>query len=308
MARKTRTHLVPVTAGQTSLMARLDRSDRYLPDLYHHMLTCSWPVLLLQIAAVFFLANALFALAYLIDGGIENARPGSFSDVYFFSVETMATIGYGKMSPVTFLSHIVMSLEALTGLMAVALVTGLVFAKFSRPTARIRFSHVAVVSLRDGVSSLMFRLANVRANQIVEAQIHVVFSRMETTAEGDQMRRFSDLALTRDRNAIFAYSWTVTHPIVPGSPLYGATAESLRTSRAWIVASVTGLDDVFSQTVYARMYYGNDQIMWGARLSDIMVTTPDGGFALDFDKFDDFEPAPLPLRELQAVPALGEPE
>ena len=293
MTRKTQSNLVPVTAGPTPLIARLDGGGR-TTDFYHHMMTSSWPLLLLQIAAVFFLANAVFALGYLLDGGIENARPGSFSDVYFFSVETMATIGYGKMSPVTFFAHLLMSFEALTGLMGVALVTGLIFAKFSRPSARVRFSNLAVVSLRDGVLSLMFRLANVRANQIVEAQIHVVFSRMETTAEGDQMRRFSDLPLVRDRNAIFAYSWTVTHPIVPGSPLYGATAESLKASRAWIVASVTGLDDVFSQTVYARMYYGNEQIVWGARLSDIMVLTPDGGFAIDFDKFDDVEPAALP--------------
>jgi inward rectifier potassium channel len=211
------------------------------------------------------------------------------------------------MAPVTFFSHLLMSFEALTGLLGVALVTGLVFAKVSRPTARIRFSRVAVVSHRDGVPSLMFRLANVRTNQIVEAQIHVVFTRMERTAEGEEIRRFSDLPLVRDRNAIFAYSWTVSHPIVPGSPLYDATSESLKACRAWIVASVTGLDDVFSQTVYARMYYGNDQIVFGARLSDIMVPMADGGFAIDFDKFDDFDPVELPPFQA-ASKAIGEPE
>ncbi len=136
--------------------------DRYFGDVYHHLLTSSWPALLLQIAGAFALANAFFALAYLLDGGIANARHGSFADVFFFSVETMATIGYGQMSPVSFISHVLMSIEALTGLISIALITGLIFAKFSRPTARVRFTRVAVISKRDGLPSLMFRMANVR--------------------------------------------------------------------------------------------------------------------------------------------------
>ena len=133
--------------------------------------------------------------AYYLNGGIENARPAISPTYFFFSVETIATIGYGKMSPVTIVSQMLMSVEALCGLINFALITGLIFAKFSRPTARVRFSRIAVISKRDGVPSLMFRMANVRSSQIVDAQIHVAFSRDERTREGEYVRRFYDLDL-----------------------------------------------------------------------------------------------------------------
>jgi len=275
--------------------------ERYFTDFYHHLLTSSWASLLLQIAGAFSLVNALFALGYFLNGGVQNARPGSFGDVFFFSVETMATIGYGQMSPNTLFSHILMSIEALTGLIGLALVTGLIFAKFSRPTARVRFSRVAVISKRDGVPSLMFRMANVRSNQIVEAQIHVVFARQEFTAEGESLRRFYDLALSRYRNAIFGYSWTAIHPIDLDSALFGATPESLVAARAGIVVSLTGIDETFSQTVYARYSYDARDIVWGARLADIASQTPEGGFALDMTKFDEIVPAELPPWDGQTV-------
>jgi inward rectifier potassium channel len=258
-------------------------------------------LLLTLVVAVFFLSNALFALAYLLNGGIENARPGSYADVYFFSVETMATIGYGKMAPVTFLAHLLMSIEALCGLLGFAVVTGLIFAKFSRPTARVRFSNCAVIARRDGVPCLMFRMVNVRTNQIVEAQIHAVLARIERTTEGEEVRRFYDLELTRSRNAIFGFSWTAVHPIVPGSPLYGLSPQSLTATMTWVVASLTGLDETLSQTVHARMYYGDEDIRWGARLVDIIVRTSDGGFAIDMSKFDDTEPVELPPWDKAAI-------
>lgn len=279
-------------ANSPNIAQQPNHQDGSFTDLYLYLITCSWPRLLLQIAAVFFLANLLFALGYSLDGGIENAH--SFGDTYFFSVETMATIGYGKLSPITLFSNLLMSVEALTGMLGIAVVTGLIFAKFSRPTARVRFSHQAVITQRDGVPSLMFRMANVRSNQIVEAQLHVVFSRMERTLEGEEVRRFQDIHLTRNRNAIFVYSWVAVHQIVPGSPLYGETPESLAASNAWLLVALTGLDETFSQTVHARKYYGNQEIVWGARLTDVMLHNPEGGFSLDFSKFDAIESAPLP--------------
>ncbi len=162
-------------------------------DLYHFLVTSSWPALIGLIAAAFTLANLLFATGYYFDHGIENARTGSFADMFFFSVQTMATIGYGKMEPVTLFSNILVSIEALTGLLALALMTGLVFSKFSRPTARVRFSRYVVIGPRDGVHSLMIRAANLRANRIVEADMHVVLARQEVTAEGDGIRRLYDL-------------------------------------------------------------------------------------------------------------------
>jgi inward rectifier potassium channel len=279
---------------QPPSLGSLEDGERYFADVYHHLLTSSWPALLLQIAGAFAVANAIFALGYLLDGGIANARPGSFADVFFFSVETMATIGYGQMSPVTFVARVLMSIEALTGLIGLALVTGMIFAKFSRPTARVRFSRVAVISKRDGVPSLMFRMANVRANQIVEAQIHVVLARQEFTVEGEEVRRFHDLSLSRHRNAIFGFSWTAIHPIDIDSPLFGATPESLMNASASLIVSLTGIDETFSQTVYARYSYSTADIVWGARLADISTHTPKGLFALDMSKFDQVIPAEMP--------------
>jgi len=272
--------------------------DGYFDDFYHQLLTSSWPLLLLGMVGALTVINSLFALGYLLSGGIEHARRGSFADAFFFSVQTMATIGYGTMAPVSYLANLLASSEALTGLLTFALVTGLVFSKFSRPTARVRFTRNAVISVRDGVPSLMFRMANVRANQIVEAQIHVVLARQERTLEGEEVRRFYDLDLTRYRNAIFNYSWTAIHPIDIHSPLYGATAQSLKTSDAEITVSLTGIDETFSQTVYARYYYDADDIIWGARFADITSRTPEGEFFLSFTGYDQVVPAELPHSEL----------
>ena len=282
------------SAGRVAMRHAPIGDDGYFADFYHHLLTSSWPWLLAQIAIAFGLANSLFATGYYLNGGIENARPNSFLDVLFFSVETMATVGYGRMAPVTLVAHILMSIEALTGLIGFALVTGLIFAKFSRPTARVRFSRYAVISRRDGVPSLMFRMSNVRRNQIVEAQIHVVLARREKTAEGEDVRRFYDLALARHRNAIFGFSWTAIHPITETSPLYGATAASLAVSDADITVSLTGIEEAFSQTIYARHSYDPKDIVWGARLADIVIISPEGDYSLDLSKFDEVAPAEAP--------------
>ncbi len=298
MARRNQNQIVAVTS--VSPEDRSD-SDRYFADMYHHLLTSSWPFLLLQIAVAFFAINAVFALGYYLDGGIENARPGYFSDVFFFSVETMATIGYGRMLPVTLIAHVLMSFEALTGLIGLAMVTGLIFAKFSRPSARVRFSRHAVISARDGVPSLMFRMANVRTNQIVEAQVHVALARGEVTAEGEDVWRFYDLELRRYRNATFRHSWTVIHQIHPGSPLYRETKESLAATFAEIVVSMTGIDGVLVQTVYARHTYDTSDIMWGARFSDVLVRLSKGDFAMDYGKFDSTIQTEMPVWEYEQV-------
>lgn len=284
----------PNPDGDSVAMRNAPMNGGYFTDLYHHLLTSSWPSLLAQIAIAFFAGNTLFAAGYYFSGGIANARPHSFGDVFFFSVETMATIGYGQMSPVTFPARILMSVEALTGLMGFALVTGLTFAKFSRPTARVRFSRRAVISRRDGVTSLMFRMSNVRRNQIVEARIHVVLARQERTAEGEEVRRFYDLALARERNAIFGFSWTAIHPITEASPLYGATAASLAASDADITVSLTGIEEAFSQSIYARHSYNPEDIAWGARLADIISRSPEGDYSIDLSKFDAIVPSEAP--------------
>jgi inward rectifier potassium channel len=285
----------PTLSYGSNSRAGADLGSRYFGDFYHHLMTASWPYLLFLIAAAFAVTNCLFAFAYMLDGGVENARPGSFADVFFFSVQTMATIGYGKLAPATLIANILMSVEALSGLVSLALVTGLIFAKFSRPTARVRFTSNAVVSMRDGVPSVMFRMANMRGNQIVDAQIHVVFARTEKTIEGEEVRRFYDLELTRYRNALFALSWTVIHPIGESSPFYGATLDALAAANVSLVVSMTGIDETFSQTVHARHEYTFDDIIWGARLVDILARMPAGQLAINYDRFDAVEPAPLTL-------------
>lgn len=267
-------------------------------DLYHYLLTASWLGLIGVIAGFFILANVLFATGYFLDGGVENARTGSFADMFFFSVQTMATIGYGKMEPVSLVSNLLVSAEALFGLLGLAMVTGLVFAKFSRPTARVRFSRHAIIAPRDGVQCLMFRMANMRANRIVEANIHVVLTRNEVTLEGETVRRFYDLKMSRDRSALFTLTWTAIHPIVEVSPLFGISRDSFPGGDPEIVVSLTGLDETFSQTVHARHVYELEEIVWGARFVDVLKKARDGSLQVDYAHFDDIELPPPPAKDL----------
>jgi inward rectifier potassium channel len=262
-----------------------------LRDLYHSLLTATWAQFFGIVLVAYLGANLVFALGYLAIGdGIEEARRGNFSDAFFFSVQTMATIGYGKMAPRGLAANLLVTVEALVGLLGLALVTGLVFAKFSRPTARIVFSRNAVVTSFDGVPSLLVRMANERGNQIAEAQAHLVLLRTERTPEGEEVRRVHDLRLRRSQSAFFAFTWTVVHPITPDSPLHGETAEGLRAKDVDLVASVTGLDDTLSQTVHARHAWTPDGILWGHRFQDVLVTLPDGRRAIDYRRFHDVEP------------------
>jgi inward rectifier potassium channel len=259
-------------------------------DLYHFLLTTSWPRLIGLIVALYLVTNLMFAVLYLLGGDtIENARTGSFEDAFFFSVQTMATIGYGKMVPRGAYANALVTLEALTGMLYLAMATGLIFAKFSRPTARVMWSRVAVVAPRDGVPHLMFRLANQRGNQIVEATMRAVMSHNEVTREGERIRRFLNVELVRDRITFFALTWTVMHKIDEKSPLWGETVESLEAHGSELILSVMGLDDTFAQTVNARHSYLPSEIRWGHRLVDIIDLRPDGA-VIDYTRFDETQP------------------
>jgi len=267
----------------------------WLSDLYHSLLTLPWWAFLLGLAFVYLGLNVLFATLYLRgDNAIANARPGAFSDAFFFSVETLSTIGYGQMSPATLYGNVVMTVEALFGLTLLAVVAGLVFARVSRPTARVIFSKVAVITVYNGVPTLSFRLANERRNQILEAQVSVTLVRDERTPEGEWMRRFYDLQLARQRSPIFAMTFTVMHPIDPASPLWNATAASLAVEAAEIVVTVTGIDETLSQAVHARTSYLAQEVVWGRRFADVFTQTEDGRLAIDYRRFHDTEPDRLP--------------
>jgi inward rectifier potassium channel len=287
----TTSNIGPLTLVREGLPSEL------LVDTYHYLIRASWPALFGVILATFIVINCLFAIGYLIDGGIENAHRGSFADAFFFSVQTMATIGYGKMAPVTTGANILVSFEALFGLLALALVTGLVFAKFSRPSSGVRFSRCAVISDYEGVTSLMFRMANARADEIVDAQIQVTLTRTEVTREGQTMLRVRDLKLVRDRNPMFGLTWTAIHPITEASPFYTIKAEDLKPNSLWLLVSLTGLDGMLSQTIHARHVYGADGIQWGARFVDLFRQEPDGSWYMDLESFDDTEKAPPRLQQ-----------
>lgn len=278
---------VPSYDGSLPIV-RVGAADGYLSDLYHFLLVSSWSRLLLLLGLAYVGSNCLFALAYLLAGdSIQGGRPGSFADAFFFSVQTMATIGYGHMVPRTLWANILVAVESLVSLLGLAVVTGLTFAKFSRPTARVLFSRVSVIAPWDGVPSLIFRMANQRGNHIAEARVHVVLARNETTAEGDVFRRLHDLQLVRDETALFALTWTAIHPISDISPLNHATRESLAESEAEIIVSLTGLDESFSQTVHARHSYRAEDIVWCARFVDILSRLPDGRRQVDYTRFHD---------------------
>jgi inward rectifier potassium channel len=263
----------------------------YWRDPYHLMLTIPWSGFLALAALGYVVANALFALAYLAGGdGIENARPGSFFDAFFFSVQTMASIGYGAMHPRTAYANAVVTIESLTGLMGLAMGTGLMFARFSRPTARVIFSCVAVITPYEGVPTLMFRAANQRRNQILEAQMRVRLMRDEVSAEGQFMRRVYDLNLVRNQNPMFSLSWTAMHPIDEQSPFYGATPESLDEAETSLVVTLSGLDETVSQTIYARHTYVSREILWNMRFVDIISKTKEGNRFIDYSRFHDVVP------------------
>ena len=272
------------------IIEKIGVARRPLTDLYHYLLTSSWWVLFLVILASYLTANAVFATCYVLDGGVDNARPGNFRDAFFFSVQTMATIGYGRMVPVSTFSNIVVTLEALFGLVTLALATGLMFAKFSRPRARVLFSRYAVVGMRDGVRSLMVRLANERATGLVEANLRLVLLRDETTTEGEPIRRFHTLHLTRGASAVFALSWTVVHPIDESSPLFGQTPESLKASDSQLLAALVGVEEATGQMVHVRYSWTADLILYDHRFRDILTRTPSGGRALHYERFHEVEP------------------
>ena len=272
-------------------VVRKNTSYSYWGDPYHLLLTIPWPGFLGLFAGLYVAANALYALVYLAGGNcIANAEPGSFADAFFFSVQTMASIGYGAMYPRTFYANGVVTIEALMGLLTVAIVTGLAFARFSLPTARVLFSRVAIISPFNGVPTLMFRTANERHNLIVEAELQVALVSNEVTLEGQFMRREQDLKLVRNQTAIFALTWMVMHQIDEHSPLYGATAETLAEIEAEIVVTLTGLDETVSQTIHARHSFVAGEVLWNMWFVDTLSTTPDGRHSIDYTRFHDVIP------------------
>ena len=260
---------------------------RVVGDWYHALLRMTWIALVAFIAGAFLLINAVFALAYFFAGGIAHARPGSFLDAFYFSVQTMGTIGYGAMYPESNAANVIMVAQTVVSLIVTALATGLVFSKFARPIGRVAFSRYAAIGPMDGAPTLMLRVGNERGNSIVEASVHVTVSRTVRTKEGMLFYKLLDLKLVRERSPAVTRSWTVLHVIDRESPLFGATPESLAAEEVELLVTISGTDDTSYQPVHARHQYEDKDIVWGARHADILSETPDGDLVLDVGRFHD---------------------
>ncbi len=280
------------SARSTAVVRTRGQYVSLFEDSYHKVLGMPWWQFFAWAAAGWIGVNMLFAVLYALRPGcVSGAQPGDLEDAFYFSVQTLATIGYGAMSPATRYGHAIVVAEALVGTLGVALVTGVTFAKFARPTARILFSERAVVHMRDGVPHLMFRLANWRGNMVVEGQLRVLVLRRQTTLEGDVIRVPVDLPLVRDRTAIFALSWSPMHRIDRDSPFWGGEAglDALRAEKAEIFLTFTGLDETIGQAIHARHSYKLEEIVLNARFVDVLTLDDDGTRTIDYGQFHDVE-------------------
>lgn len=260
---------------------------------YHFLLNLTWPRFFLVIFALFVSINGVFAVAYYLCGpgsvqgdvGVRNA----FLRCFFFSVDTFATIGYGNLSPAGVLAHVLVSIEALFGLMMFAIVTGMVFARFSRPVANIIYSRSAIIAPYRGITAFEFRIINGSTNQLADVEARIVLTRFEDSG-GSPQRKYYPLSLERERVAFFPLAWTVVHPIDNASPLYGWTREQLIASHAEFLILLTAIDETFAQSVQSRSSYMADEIVWGVRFANLF----DGGeqkLTIDMRRFHTVEPA-----------------
>ncbi len=257
-----------------------------LNDIYYRLMKGSWARVVALCVVFFLLANLGFAVLYMLENnGIQQARRGDFSDAFFFSVQTISTIGYGSMSPKTPTANMLVTAEAMVGLLGFAMMTGLIFAKFSRPVARVLFSDSIIITKRNGRDCLMLRIANARRNELVEASLRIGVLLSETTHEGHKMRRFHDLELVRSRTPLFALSWLVMHEINEASPLFGQDQASLVADYAAFVVTLTGIDDTFADTVHARHTYTAQDIQWGRTFVDMIEIMDGGHVRVDYTKF-----------------------
>jgi len=259
-------------------------------DIYHYVLSVSWLGFFGIVFLLYVAVNLVFAATYRLEphciSGVHD-----FEAAFYFSVQTMATIGYGTFAPATRFGHVLVTFEAIVGVFATAMVTGLTFAKFARPRARVIFAERIVVGPRDGVPHMMFRLANARHNTVVEAQLRVTLLVNERTREGEVMRRQIDVPLVRPQTSLFFLSWTAMHQISERSPFFGPTAlADLRARNAEILLSMSGLDDTISQTIHARYRYTLDDVVLDHKFKDVISTDETGARLLDYTAFHEVVP------------------
>jgi inward rectifier potassium channel len=272
------------------LIERRGLRKSLLLDAYHLMRTATWTQVLLLFAAIFLVSNLVFAIAYYAtDAAVLNST--GFDDYYWFSVQTMATIGYGYLAPAHDLANLIVTIESFFSLVLTAMITGVFFARFSTPSARVVFSKVALIAEHDARRVLMFRMANERTTAIVEATVRAYLVADEKLANGETMRRVYDLPLRRSTSPVFALSFLAVHEITPASPLHGRTPDQLRDQAANIIVTVTGIDDRLAATVHSRYVYTWEDVQFDRRFADLFKNDPQTGKRyLDMQPFHDTEP------------------
>jgi inward rectifier potassium channel len=292
---------IRVRAGQFEFV-KLNAEKFDWRDTYHFILTLSWPGFAGMVFGIYLLINVLFAALYMLNPhAIAEMAPGSFLAAFFFSVETLATVGYGHMYPETFYGHLIAMLEIMVGMFGLAVITGLIFVRFSRPTARIHFSKVAVIAPFDGTPNLMIRVANLRHQAMVEPQFRMILLRSVITAEGDDVRRFHPLRLEFDHLISFPAVLTLRHRIDKQSPLFGMTPEDFQRLDFRIIASIVGVDTVIVAPVESFGDYNFDQIEWNRRFVEIYDQNKEGQWTVDYGRIDETEDF-VPMQNQAKIP------
>lgn len=259
---------------------------RFWADISHRCMTASWPAFIGGAALVFVAFNGIFALLYWIgDQPVANVPGGAYIDFLYFSIETLSTAGYGDMHPQTHYGHLIAAVELFTGIFSMSLMTGLIFARFARPNARLLFADHPVISSHGGRPTLMVRFANERHNIIGNATAKLWLLRNEISPEGQPFRRFYELPLMRNEHPALALSWTLFHVVDEESPLYRLDAGDLEAAGVSLVVVVSGYDVVAAQTVHARKSYDHSDIRFGHRYADIIDTSEDGRIRIDYGRF-----------------------
>jgi inward rectifier potassium channel len=285
----------PARINLEEYRASLSRSELARPEnnFYHWLLGTSWTSFLLLVVLVYLGTNLLFAFGYLAcgEGAITSAEPGSLLDAFFFSVQTMATIGYGRMTPVGSWPNAIVTFEAFFGIVYSALTTGLAFARFTRPTAGVRFSKVAVVGSHDGVKTFKFRVANDRSSHIVEAQLRLWLIAESMTSEGERYRRSVELQLHRSESPVFSLTWTAMHSVDENSALKEYLGIPDIEQQWHLLITFTGYHESLANQVYARHVYLPRNVQENATFVDIVSVLPDGGRVIDLTNFDKWIPS-----------------
>ena len=286
--RRRRRH-IRVRSGQFEFV-KINAQKFDWRDTYHFILTLTWPGFAGLVFGIYLLINVVFAALYMLDAhAVAEMPPGSFLHAFFFSVETLATVGYGHMYPDSVYGHIISMLEIMVGMFGLAVITGVIFVRFSRPTARIQFSKVAVIAPFEGVPNLMIRVANLRHHAMVEPDFRMILLRSIITAEGEDVRRFRSLKLDFDHLIVFPAVLTVRHRIDDESPLFGMTPEDFQQQDIRIVASIVGVETVIVAPVQGFTDYNYDQIEWNRRFVEIYGQNEEGEWTVDYGRIDETE-------------------